>query len=115
MDWSKRMEQGMRAAALTGLVLFLLHCLVTQIRRVRKWRLDVQADFEAALQRLNIESYDFLANRNTPPGMRRPPDVYRILRDQQGRYFLYLHSGANPGVFHALTEERALLAAKLNG
>lgn len=108
------MEQILRAAALTGMVLFLLLCLVTHIRRVRKWRLDVDADFEAVLQRMHINSHTFLANRNTPPGMRRPPDVYRILRDQQGRYFLYLHSGANPGVFQPLTEERALLAAKLN-
>lgn len=109
------MEQGLRAAALTGLVLFLLFCLVTHIRRVRKWRLDVEADFDAALQRLHIDNYHFLANQNTPPGMHRPPNVYRILHDQQGRYFVYLHSGANPGVLHSLTEERALLAAKLSG
>ena len=108
------MEQKLRAATLIGLVLFILFGLVSYIRRDRKWKRYVVADFKAALESMQISTYELLAERTTAPSTRRPPEVYRILRDQEGRYFLYLHSGANPGIFHPLTEERALLAAKLN-
>lgn len=108
------MEQELRAVVLIGMVLFISFGLVSYMRRVRKWRRDVVADFKAALKSMQISTYELLAERTTAPSTHRPPEVYRILRDQQGRYFLYLHSGANPGIFHPLTEERALLAAKLN-
>jgi hypothetical protein len=109
------MEQGLKVAALTGLVLFILFCLFIYIRQLRQWRLNVKNDFEAALKTMHISTYELLVNRSTAPSIRRPPEVYRILSDQHGHYFLYLHSGVNPGVFQPLPKDRALLAAKMNG
>ncbi|MCS3419158.1 MULTISPECIES: hypothetical protein [unclassified Pseudomonas] len=109
------MEQGPKPLALVGLALFILLAALFQILRVRRWKLAVKADFEAALQRLHIETYELLVDRNLARGTRRPPEIYRILRDHNGHYFLYLHSADGPGVLNPLTKERATLAVQVNG
>lgn len=109
------MEQGIKPLALVGLVLFLLLAALLQTLRVRRWRRNVKADFDAALQRLHIETYELLVDRNLARGTRRPPEIYRILHDHEDHYFLYLHSAGGPGVLTPLTKERALLAMQING
>lgn len=109
------MEPGLKPLALAGLVLFILLAALLQALRVRRWRRNVNADFEAALHRLHIESYELLVDRNLSRGTRRPPEIYRILHDHKNHYFFYLHSSGGPGVLNPLTKERALLAVRVNG
>ena len=105
----------METAALIGLLLLISFCLFTKVRQARQWKLDIATDFEAALASMQISTYDLLVSRSKAPTRQQPPEVYRILRDEHGRYFLYLHSGVSPGIFQPLTEDRALLAARMNG
>lgn len=109
------MEQGLKVVALVVLVLFISFCGFVKIRQARQWKTNVETDFNAALERMEINAYDLLTNRSQAPSRQRPAEVHRILRDQQGRYFLYLYSGSSPGVLQPLSEDRALLAVKMNG
>ena len=109
------MEQGLKVVALVVLVLFISLCGFVKIRQARQWKTNVETDFKAALERMQINAYDLLTNRSQAPSRQRPPEVYRILRDHQGQYFLYLYSGSSPGAIQPLSKDRALLAVKMNG
>lgn len=82
---------------------------------LRNWRRGTDKDFKAALQRLNIEQYDLLADKTSTPSSHQPGEVHRILRSADGQHFLYVHTQGSPGVLQPITKERALLAVKLNG
>ena len=90
------------------LALFLAH------HYQRNWKRTVSADFEAALKRLRIASHEILLEKIKLPNGNQQCGVYRILRTHSGQYFLYLYTPGSPGVIQPLTEERALLAVKVN-
>lgn len=90
------------------LVLFLSH------RHLRDWKRKVSADFAAALKRLGIETHEILLEKIKSPSRNQLGEVYRILHNHNGQYFLYLYTPGAPGVIQPLTEERALLAVKVN-
>lgn len=82
---------------------------------MKKWRSKIDAELQAALSRLGVGAYTLVVDKLTSPSTDRTADVYRILHDDQGRYFLFIKTGEHPAVLKPLTRERALLAAQMNG
>ncbi|MGE8393442.1 MAG: hypothetical protein ACN6QI_12915, partial [Pseudomonas sp.] len=80
------------------------------IRRMRKLREAVDSEFEAALRRLHIDHHEVLLDRTQRQYHPEMTQVHRILRDDQGQHYLYVHISGSPGVLQPLSRERALLA-----
>ena len=98
-----------------GVALAALAVSAYRFLNADRWRSHVNADFEAALKRMQIDQYEFIVDRSTAPGFETSPALYRLLLDQKGRYFLYMLVEGTAGQMIALSKERALLAAKMNG
>jgi hypothetical protein len=98
-----------------GFLFLLSFVLFLHVHMTKQWKRGVAADFEAALLRVQVETYELLADRARPPNGGRSGEVYRIVRSHDDRYFLYLLTPRSPGVIQPLSKERALLAAKVNG
>lgn len=79
------------------------------------WSERAEAEFQTALKDLQISQHVLIIDRMMPPYGNSTAEVYRILHDQQERYFLYMQIGDSSGVLKPLTKERALLAATLSG
>lgn len=92
---------------------FILALLLSR-HSLRTWKRQVNTDFEAALNRLNIGTHEILLEKIKPPGRNQLGEVYRILRTYTGQHFLYLYIPGSPGVIQPLSEERALVAVKVN-
>jgi len=101
--------------AVAGIGLPLLIQFIFSMRSTKQWESDVNADFEAALRRMSIDSYEFLVDRTVPPGSESSGGIYRILIDQDGRYFLYMLVEDTTGLITPLSKERALIAARMHG
>lgn len=97
-----------------GVALTVLGTLIFRFFNADRWRADVEADFEAALKSMHVDKYEFLVNRTTAPGIDTSAGSYRILLDQNGRYFLYMLVEGTTGQITALSKERALIAAKMH-
>lgn len=109
------MDYGSGIFAVVSIALALLIRLIFSLRSTKQWESDVCADFEAALKRMHVHSYKFLVDRTVPPGYETSEAVYRILIDQDGRYFLYMLVEGTTGLITPLSKERALIAAKMYG
>lgn len=97
-----------------GIAILAVILIIFSLSRADQWEADISADFQAALKRLRIVSYELLVDRTVAPSSNAHAEVYRILLDQDGRYFLYMLLDDATGVMKPLTKERALLAAKLS-
>lgn len=95
------------------LLLAALIAVIFYARKRGKEKLDVE--FRAALATLNIEQYELLVDKVVTPSTDRTAEVYRIVRNSQDNYFLYLKIGSSPGVLKPLSKERAMLAVQANG
>ncbi|GAB7530269.1 hypothetical protein PS3A_26800 [Pseudomonas sp. 3A(2025)] len=82
---------------------------------MKKWRSKIDAELQTALSGLGVGAYTLIVDKLTAPSTNTTADVYRILHDDQDRYFLFIKIGEHPGVLKPLTKERALLAAQMNG
>jgi len=80
-----------------------------------RWRAGMEKRFAKALDGLQIGSHELLVDKVTVPSTDITAEVYRILRDGQGHYFLYMRTGDSIEILKPLTEERALLAVATNG
>lgn len=109
------MDYGSGILAVVSISLTLLIRLIFSLRSTKQWEADVSADFQEALKRMHIYSYTFLVDRTVAPGYDTSEGVYRILLDQDGRYFLYMLVEGTTGLITPLSKERALIAAKMNG
>lgn len=109
------MDHGWGIFAVIGVGLALLVRVIFSLRGTKRWESDVSADFDAALMRMHIHSYKFLVDRTVARGYETSEAVYRILIDQDGRYFLYMLVEGTTGLMTPISKERALLAAKING
>lgn len=98
---------------LSCLLLAVLVVVIFYARKQGREKLD--AEFRAALRTLNIEQYELLVDKVVTPSTDRTAEVYRIVRDSQDHYFLYLKIGSAAGVLQPLTKERAMLAVQANG
>ncbi|WP_109514340.1 hypothetical protein [Pseudomonas ovata] len=96
-------------------ILAIALAILAYRHNMKKWRFRIDAELQAALNGQGIEAYTLIVDKLTPPGTNRTADVYRILHDGQGRYFLFIKTAEHPGVLKPLTQERALLAARMNG
>ncbi|WP_195757176.1 hypothetical protein [Pseudomonas syringae] len=110
----RRVEQGTNLFELAGFALILLVGVILSVRGGNRWEAGINADFQAALKNLHIVSYELLVDRTVAPGSKVYAEVYRILRDQDDRYFLYMLLDDAKGVMKPLTKERALLAVKMS-
>ncbi|WP_439851178.1 hypothetical protein ACTACG_07520 [Pseudomonas syringae] len=108
------MEQGTNLFELAGFALILLVGVILSVRGGNRWEAGIDADFQAALKNLHIVSYELLVDRTVAPSSNVYAEVYRILRDQDDRYFLYMLLDDAKGVMKPLTKERALLAVKMS-
>ncbi|MEX6662481.1 hypothetical protein [Pseudomonas sp. W2-17] len=109
------MDHGSGIFAVASIALALLIRLIFSLRSTKRWESDVSADFDAALKRMHIHTYTFLVDQTVAPGYETSEAVYRILLDQDGRYFLYMLVEGTTGLITPLSKERALAAAKMYG
>ena len=108
----EQMDSTIKAAGLT-LMIVIIVVLVWRYRD--PWHEDFEAKFKRALASLNISDHELIIDRVIRPRGADIAEVYRILRDPEDRYFLFMQTGDSPGILKPLTKERALLAAKLSG
>lgn len=111
------------------LLLFFLLCIATLIsmpfliflfsrldyRISRQMQIDLKRDFEATLEKFQIESYEVIVEGTSRGNSTNAFTVYRILFDNKGQYYLYQYVSWSPGVLKPLSRERALLAAGTAG
>ena len=111
------MEQWKNIVETLGFTMMAAAAIYLAIRNQDQWLSAFEDDFKSALDSLHISSYEFIIDKVINPygDVTAKTEVYRILRDQDDRYFLYMKTGDSPGVLTPLTKERALLAAKLSG
>lgn len=99
--------------ALSGLLLAAM-IWISRYQRTR-WRAGMEERFAKALEGLRIYRHELLVDKVTVPSTDITAEVYRILRDEHGHYFLYMRTGDSIELLKPLTEERALQAVTLNG
>ncbi|MFI8558551.1 hypothetical protein [Pseudomonas putida] len=105
----------MKSVFMFILALLPLPLLFWAMRYYRmRWRAGMEARFAKAVEGLQIGSHELLVDKVTVPSTDITAEVYRILRDERGRYFLYMRTGDSIEILKPLTEERALQAVKLN-
>ncbi|KQQ60142.1 hypothetical protein ASF84_05400 [Pseudomonas sp. Leaf127] len=95
---------------------FLFRSIQADYRYAKQANLEMDQDFIDTLKTFQIASHEVVTEtirRSTGP--KNPCDVYRILFDDTGRYFLYMYHGGYPGILKQLSKERALLAARTKG
>lgn len=109
------MEQGMDFWEFAGIAILAVIWIIFSLRGANQWEADISKDFQAALKNLHIVSYELLVDRTVAPSSNTHAEVYRILRGQDGRYFLYMLLDDAKGVMKSLSEERALIAARMSG
>lgn len=108
----EQMDSTIKAA---GLTLMIVITVVLVWRYRDPWRDEFEAKFKLALANLNISDHELIIDRVISPRGAHVAEVYRILRDPDDRYFLFMQTGDSAGILKPLTKERALLAAKLSG
>jgi hypothetical protein len=108
----EQMDSTIKAA---GLTLMIVITVILVWRYRDPWRDEFEAEFKCALASLDISDHGFIIDRVISPRGGQIAEVYRILRDPNDRYFLFMQTGDSPGILKPLTKERALLAAKLSG
>ncbi|SDI96319.1 hypothetical protein [Pseudomonas abietaniphila] len=108
----EQMDSTIKAAGFT-LMIVIIVVLVWRYRD--PWHEEFESKFKRALASLNISDHELIIDRVISPRGGHVAEVYRILRDPDDRYFLFMQTGDSPGILKPLTKERALLAAKLSG
>ena len=93
------------------LLRLMVATIAAEIRLTRQLKADLKTTFEATLQRHGIQSFEILKDSTYYGNGYHASQVYRILFDSTGHYFLYLHVSDSPPVLKPLTRDRALLAA----
>ena len=68
--------------------------------------------FETTMRQHGIKSFEILKESIYIGNNFRPSELYRVLLDDSGHYFLYLHASNAQPILTPLTEERALQAAQ---
>lgn len=111
------MSQGVGGADILFLLLLAAVGIIFYVHRDKLdwWSDDLESDFQAALETLHVERYELIVDHVIRLGGGITPEVYRILRDGDDHYFLYMKTENEKGVIKPLTKERALLAAKMSG
>ncbi|WP_434771997.1 hypothetical protein [Pseudomonas entomophila] len=99
----------------TVVIVMLLGLLkLIQYQRARSRR-QLDDEFAAALNALGIERWELLVDKVTLPNTDQTTEVYRIVRAEADRHFLYTKTGNAAGVLVPLSRERALQAVRAVG
>lgn len=108
----EQMDSTIKAA---GFTLMIVITVVLVWRYRDPWHEEFESKFRLALASLDISDHELIIDRVISPRGGHVAEVYRILRDPDDRYFLFMQTGDSPGILKPLSKERALLAAKLSG
>ena len=81
-------------------------------RNNRRRREGLYEAFEIAMRQNGIKSFEIIKESIHIGNNFRPSELNRILLDDSGHYFLYLHASNAQPTLMPLTEERALQAAQ---
>ncbi|WP_223448535.1 MULTISPECIES: hypothetical protein [Pseudomonas] len=106
----------MRTSALVILLISYAVLMVVffklNARNNRRRRESLYEAFETTMREHGIKSFEILKESIYIGNNFRPSELYRVLLDNSGRYFLYLHASNAQPILTPLTEERALQAAQ---
>lgn len=105
-------QQIVSFACVIAIFLGLLKLIPYQRARSRR---QLDDEFAAALGAQGIQHWALLVDKVTLPSTDRTAEVYRIVRADTGRHFLYTKIGSAKGVLMPLSRERALQAARTVG
>jgi len=81
-------------------------------RNNRRRREGLYETFETAMRQHGIRTFEIIKESIHIGNNFRPSELNRILLDDSGHYFLYLHASNAQPTLMPLTEERALQAAQ---
>lgn len=81
-------------------------------RNNRRRRESLYEAFETAMRQHGIRTFEIIKERIHIGNNFRPSELHRILLDDTGHYFLYMHASNAQPTLTPLTEERALQAAQ---
>ena len=81
-------------------------------RNNRRRREGLYEAFETAMRQHGIRTFEIIKERIHIGNNFRPSELHRILLDDTGHYFLYMHASNAQPTLTPLTEERALQAAQ---
>ena len=81
-------------------------------RNNRRRRESLYEAFETAMRQHGIRTFEIIKDRIHIGNNFRPSELHRILLDDTGHYFLYMHASNAQPTLTPLTEERALQAAQ---
>jgi len=81
-------------------------------RNNRRRRESLYEAFETAMRQHGIRTFEIIKESIHIGNNFRPSELHRILLDDTGHYFLYMHASNAQPTLTPLTEERALQAAQ---
>ena len=81
-------------------------------RNNRRRREGLYEAFETAMRQHGIRTFEIIKESIHIGNNFRPSELHRILLDDTGHYFLYMHASNAQPTLTPLTEERALQAAQ---
>ena len=106
----------MRTSALVILLISYAVLMVVffklNARNNRRRRESLYEAFETAMRQHGIRTFEIIKERIHIGNNFRPSELHRILLDDTGHYFLYMHASNAQPTLTPLTEERALQAAQ---
>ncbi|WLI10576.1 MULTISPECIES: hypothetical protein [Pseudomonas] len=103
------------SAAVLVLLVFAVLMVVSfnlNARNNRRRREGLYEAFETTMRQHGVRSFEILKESISIGDIYRSSELYRVVLDDAGHYFLYLHASGTEPVFMPLTEERALQAAQ---
>ncbi|MBA1193187.1 MAG: hypothetical protein K0S77_2097 [Pseudomonas sp.] len=96
------------------IVVFLGLLKLISYQRARSRR-QLDDEFAAALSAQGVQHWALLVDKVTLPSTDQTAEVYRIVRADTDRHFLYTKIGRAAGVLVPLSRERALQAVRVVG
>ena len=96
------------------LVIIWLHIFLLRrtIQNNQRSRNELYKTFENTIQQHAIGTFEILKESIWIRSGMRQSELYRILLDDTGRYFLYFQASGSPPIFTPLTEKRAIQATE---
>ncbi|WP_057396434.1 hypothetical protein [Pseudomonas fluorescens] len=106
----------MRTSALVLLVIsyavLMMFFFKINARNNRRRREGLYEAFETTMRQHGIKSFEILKESIFIGNNFRSSELYRLLLDDSGHYFLYFQASGTQPIFTPLTEERALQAVQ---
>lgn len=104
-------------ALLSALVVCItFRSIQADYRFAKQVNLEMDREFISTLETYRVTSYEVISETvRRATDQRHPCQVYRIIFDDKGQFYLYMYYPGQRGMPKQLTKERALLAARTKG